>query len=68
LPWEGRSRKQGPRTDYIGSGYIPWSAKLPLANSTWPRTQETIEHCFKDLSVEARETVLWKNAAELYRL
>jgi len=57
-----------PFTDYIGADHILWSANLPLANSTWPRTQETIGHCFKGVSAEARERVLWKNAAELYRL
>ncbi|MGE5218099.1 MAG: amidohydrolase family protein [Chloroflexota bacterium] len=57
-----------PFTDYIGADHILWSANLPLANSTWPRTRETIDHCFKGVSTEARESVLWKNVAELYRL
>jgi len=57
-----------PFTDYIGADHILWSANPPLANSTWPRTRETIDHCFKGLSADARERVLWKNAAELYRL
>jgi predicted TIM-barrel fold metal-dependent hydrolase len=57
-----------PFTDYIGADHILWSANLPLANSTWPRTRETIDHCFKSVSKEARERVLWKNAADLYRL
>jgi predicted TIM-barrel fold metal-dependent hydrolase len=57
-----------PFTDYIGPDHILWSANLPLANSTWPRTQETIDHCLKGLSAAAREQVLWKNAAELYEL
>ena len=57
-----------PFTDYIGADRILWSANLPLANSTWPRTTETIDHCFKGMSAQARERVLWKNAAELYRL
>ena len=57
-----------PFTDYIGADRILWSSNLPLANSTWPRTRETIAHCFKGLSAEDRERVLWRNAAELYRL
>jgi len=57
-----------PFTDYIGADRILWSANLPLANSTWPRTRETIDHCFKEVSVDAREKILWKNAAALYRL
>jgi len=56
-----------PFTDYIGADHILWSANFPLANSTWPRTRETIDHCFKGVAAEARERVLWKNAAELYR-
>jgi len=57
-----------PFTEYIGADHILWSANFPLANSTWPRTRETIDHCFKDVSAEDRERILWKNAAELYRL
>lgn len=57
-----------PFTDYIGADHILWSANLPLANSTWPRTQETIDHCFKGVTAESREKVLWQNAAALYRL
>ena len=57
-----------PFIEYIGAGRILWSANLPLANSTWPRTRETIDHCLKGLSLQARERVLWRNAAELYRL
>ena len=47
---------------------ILWSTNLPLATSTWPRTEETIERCFRGVSEEDREKVLWKNAATLYRL
>ena len=57
-----------PFMDYIGADHILWSTNLPLANSTWPRTRETIDHCFKEVSAAAREKVLWKNAANLYRL
>lgn len=60
--------KIAPFADYIGVDHILWSANFPLANSTWPRTRETIDHCFKGVPAEARERVLWKNAAELYRL
>lgn len=57
-----------PFIDYIGAGRILWSANFPLANSTWPRTKATTDHCFKGVSADARERILWKNAAELYRL
>ena len=62
-PGKDDGRKQRPRTDYILK-----LANLPLANSTWPRTRETIDHCFNGVSAEDREIVLWKNAAELYRM
>jgi predicted TIM-barrel fold metal-dependent hydrolase len=57
-----------PFTDYIGADHILWSTNLPLANSTRPRTQESIDHCFKGVAAAERERVLWRNAAELYRL
>ena len=45
-----------------------FSFYFPLATSTWPRTQETIARCFQDVSAQAREKVLWQNAATLYPL
>jgi uncharacterized protein len=57
-----------PYANYFGTDHILWSTNLPMANSSWPRTQETIEHCLRGLSPEARDQVLWKNAASLYRL
>ena len=55
-----------PFASYIGVDNILWSTNLPLATSTWPRTQETIARCFKGVSSEERDKVLWKNAASLY--
>ena len=60
--------KIAPFADYIGAEHILWSANFPLATSTWPRTRETIDRCLQDVSARAREQVLWKNAANLYRL
>jgi predicted TIM-barrel fold metal-dependent hydrolase len=57
-----------PFAPYIGADHILWSTNLPLATSTWPRTQETIRRCLQDISDDAREKVLWKNAANLYRI
>jgi predicted TIM-barrel fold metal-dependent hydrolase len=57
-----------PFVDYIGAEHILWSTNFPLATSTWPGTRETIARCFEGVSLEAREQVLWKNAANLYRL
>lgn len=60
--------KVAPFADYVGADHILWAANFPLATSTWPRTQETIERCFQGVSAQARAQVLWKNAASLYQL
>lgn len=60
--------KVAPFADYIGADHILWAANFPLATSTWPRTQETIERCLLGVSAQARAQVLWKNAASLYQL
>jgi len=57
-----------PFADYVGADHILWSTNFPLATSSWPRTRETIERCFRGVSTETREKVLWKNAAGIYRL
>jgi uncharacterized protein len=57
-----------PFASYLGSGNIMWSTNLPLATSTWPRTQETIDRCLRGLTPEDREAVLWRNAAALYKV
>jgi predicted TIM-barrel fold metal-dependent hydrolase len=57
-----------PFVQYVGADQILWSTNFPLATSTWPRTQETITHCFQGVAPEAREKLLWGNAANLYRL
>jgi len=53
---------------YLGVEHILWATNFPLATSTWPQTQATIERCFQGLSPEGREQVLWKNAAAHYGL
>jgi predicted TIM-barrel fold metal-dependent hydrolase len=57
-----------PFLSYVGADHILWSSKLPLATSTWPRTHETLDRCFRGISAQAKENVLWRNAAGLYRL
>lgn len=57
-----------PFLSYVGAEHILWSTKLPLATSTWPKTQIAIDNCFRDVAPEAREKILWRNAAQLYRL
>ena len=60
--------KIAPFAPYIGTENILWSTNFPLATSTWPRTQKTIDDCFEGLTEEQCAQVLWKNAASLYRL
>ncbi|HEY3115247.1 MAG TPA: amidohydrolase family protein [Chloroflexota bacterium] len=57
-----------PFAPYLGIDRILWSTNLPLATSTWPRTQETIDRCFEGVTPEDRAQVLWDNAASLYRI
>jgi uncharacterized protein len=60
--------KVAPFAPYVGSDHILWSTNLPQPTSTWPQVQDTVERCLQDVAPEAREQVLWRNAAELYRL
>ncbi len=57
-----------PFAPYLGIDRILWSTNMPLANSTWPRAQETIDRCFAGVSAADRDQVLWANAADLYRV
>jgi predicted TIM-barrel fold metal-dependent hydrolase len=57
-----------PFLSYVGADHILWSTKLPLATSPWPRTREMVYRCFQGVAGEARERVLWRNAARLYKL
>ena len=57
-----------PYVGYFRPENIVWSANIPVATSSWPNTQEVIERCFQGVSPDAREQILWKNAASLYKL
>lgn len=57
-----------PFQKYVGADRILWSTNVPQATSTWPRTQETIDRCFKGVTDDVRERILWQNAADLYKL
>jgi predicted TIM-barrel fold metal-dependent hydrolase len=60
--------KVAPFAPFIHTENILWSTNFPLATSTWPRTQKTMEDCFQGITDAQREQVLWKNAASLYGL
>lgn len=53
---------------FIGTENILWSTNFPLATSTWPRSHSTIDACFQEVSEAERNLILWRNAAELYKL
>lgn len=55
-----------PFVSYVGEDHILWSTNLPMATSTWPRTHETVERCFRGVAEEIREKILWNNAAGLF--
>jgi predicted TIM-barrel fold metal-dependent hydrolase len=57
-----------PFAPYLGADRILWSTNIPLATSTWPRTQEKLARCLHGLSSEASEQVSWRNASSLYFL
>jgi len=57
-----------PFVGHLGEDRILWSTNFPLATSTWPRTRETVDRCFQGVTQEARDKILWQNAASLYQL
>ena len=57
-----------PFAGYFQPEHILWSTNLPVATSTWPRTQDAIERCFAGVSADARKKILWDNAASLYKV
>lgn len=65
---DGWFDRVAPFAPYLGIDRIVWSTNLPLANSTWPRTRETIDRCLGGISTGDRDRVLWGNAAELYKI
>ncbi|MBM2812143.1 MAG: Amidohydro-rel protein [Chloroflexi bacterium] len=53
---------------FVGADHILWSTNFPLASSTWPESQQTIARSFVGVTPEARERILWRNAAKLYHV
>jgi predicted TIM-barrel fold metal-dependent hydrolase len=52
----------------IQSANIMWATNLPMANSSWPESAGVIDACLSELTADQREQVLWRNAAELYKI
>ena len=53
---------------HIGTENILWSTNFPMANSTWPESRQYTEKCLIGMSDEERNQILWKNAAQLYKV
>jgi predicted TIM-barrel fold metal-dependent hydrolase len=64
--WYG---KAGIQTRHIiGVDNILWATNFPRFDSSWPRTRECVASSFEGVPEDDRERILWRNAAELYRL
>jgi predicted TIM-barrel fold metal-dependent hydrolase len=58
---------EGVRAAQIDTSHLMWQSDFPHNPSTFPRSQEVINHIFKGISQEVRERVLYKNVLDLYR-
>ncbi len=57
-----------PQIPFVGATSMMWATKFPATTSTWPETRAVIGRCFEGVGEADRAQVLWKNAADLYRL
>jgi predicted TIM-barrel fold metal-dependent hydrolase len=59
----------GMRTlDLLGVDTVMWASDYPHPDSTWPESQEVVDKHFQGLPDAHKQRIVWKNAAELYRL
>ena len=52
----------------IGAGNVLWASDYPHPDSTWPDSLAYVDKAFEHLDEASRRTILWENAAELYRI
>ncbi len=45
-----------------------WASDYPHPDSTWPESQTVVEDHFQGLPDEDKQKIVWRNAAELYRI
>ena len=50
----------------IGVHSLMWGSDYPHAESTWPRSQEILEHILRGVPEDEAEKIAGGNAAELY--
>lgn len=48
--------------------WMPTVTNFPLADTSWPATQDHIAWAFEGVTIEERDQILWSNAAKLYGL
>jgi len=53
--------------DRIGIDHIMLEVDYPHASSTWPDTQDFVDHTMADLSDDEIEKITWRNASTLFR-
>jgi predicted TIM-barrel fold metal-dependent hydrolase len=64
--WYGRA---GIETrDIIGIENIMWGTNFPRSTSTWPHTQDELAEALRGVPEPERDRILFKNAAELYKV
>jgi predicted TIM-barrel fold metal-dependent hydrolase len=54
--------------EHIGVERIMWSSDYPHSETTWPNSKSLTDEWFSQYGDEDKDRILWKNAAELYRL
>lgn len=54
--------------DFIGIDNIMWESDFPHITSTYPDSWKAVEHSVAGVAGEAREKILFRNAARLYKL
>jgi predicted TIM-barrel fold metal-dependent hydrolase len=54
--------------DVLGDDRVMWASDYPHPDSTWPESQQSIAHNFKDVAPGSRRRILCDNARELYGL
>jgi predicted TIM-barrel fold metal-dependent hydrolase len=54
--------------EYLGAGSVLWTTKFPMGTSSWPEVQQQVESSFAGLTESDKASVLWSNAAQLYKI
>jgi predicted TIM-barrel fold metal-dependent hydrolase len=54
--------------EYLGASSVLWTTKFPMGTSSWPEVQQQVESSFAGLTESDKASVLWSNAAQLYKI